>query len=206
MRRPEFIARQSRCPTGLLGRVIGHIMERETAAANDAALTLLELQAGDRVLEVGFGHGRTIARAAAAVDHGVVAGIDPSEEMARMATRRCRRLVDAGRVRLARADGMHLPYPDQCFDKAYTIHTIYFWADPERHLRELRRVLRIGGRLVLGFRPKGDRGTEDFPASVYSFHSTGRVCQMLQQAGFEVGETPRAVGEVLLVTARRASV
>src|SRR5262249_21758924 len=135
MRRPEFIARQSRCPTGLLGRVIGHIMERETAAANDAALTLLELQAGDRVLEGGFGHGRTIARAAAAVDHGVVAGIDPSEEMARMATRRCRRLVDAGRVRLARADGMHLPYPDQCFDKAYTIHTIYFWADPERHLR-----------------------------------------------------------------------
>src|SRR5262249_13653489 len=171
-----------------------------------AALTLLELQAGDRVLEVGFGHGRTIARAAAAVDHGVVAGIDPSEEMARMATRRCRRLVDAGRVRLARADGMHPPYPDQCFDKAYTIHTIYFWADPERHLRELRRVLRVGGRLVLGFRPKGDRGTEHFPASVYSFHSTDRVCQMLQQAGFEVGETPRAVGEVLLVTARRASV
>ena len=206
MRRPEFIARQSRCPTGLLGRLIGHVMERETAATNDAALALLDLEAGDRVLEVGFGHGRTIERAAAVLDHGVVAGIDPSEEMIRMATRRCRRLIDTGRVRLARGDSLHLPYPDQCFGKAYTIHTIYFWADPERHLRELRRVLRVGGRLVLGFRPKGDRGTEDFPASVYSFHSTDRVCQMLQQAGFEVGETPRAVGEVLLVTVRRASV
>ena len=99
MRRPEFIARQSRCPSGLLGRVIGHIMSVETAAANESALKLLDLDAGDRVLEVGFGHGRTIERAAAMVGDGLVAGIDASEDMVRMATRRCRRLIESGRVR-----------------------------------------------------------------------------------------------------------
>src|SRR5262249_732574 len=151
-----------------------------------------------------FGHGRTIERAAAVLDNGLAAGIDASEEMIRMAMRRCRRLIDAGRVRLARGDSLHLPYPEQYFGKAYTIHTIYFWADPERHLRELCRVLRVGGRLVLGFHPKGERGSGDFPASVYSFHSTEQVCQMLRQAGFEVGETNvAAAGRVVLVTARR---
>ena len=203
MRRPEFIARQSRCPTGLLGRLIGHVMERETAAVNDAALTLLDLEAHDRVLEVGFGHGRTIERAAAVLDHGVAAGIDCSEEMTRMAVRRCRRLIDTGRVRLARADGRHLPYRAQYFGKAYTIHTIYFWTEPAQHLRELCRVLRAGGRLVLGFRPGGNRGAEDFPASVYSFYTADRVGQMLQQAGFDVGEPPLTIGEVLLISARR---
>jgi SAM-dependent methyltransferase len=203
MRRPEFIARQSRCPTGLLGRLIGRVMERETAEVNDAALTLLDLEAHDRVLEVGFGHGRTIERAAAVLEHGVAAGIDCSAEMTRMAVRRCQRLIDTGRVRLARADGRHLPYRDQCFGKAYSIHTIYFWTDPERHLRELCRVLRAGGRLVLGFRPGGSRVAEDFPASVYSFHTSDQIGRMLLHAGFEVDEPSLAIGEVLLVSARR---
>jgi cyclopropane fatty-acyl-phospholipid synthase-like methyltransferase len=78
MRRPEFIARQSRCPTGLLGRLIGYIMSAETATANEEALTLLDLQPSDRLLEVGFGHGRTIERAATALATGFIAGIDLS--------------------------------------------------------------------------------------------------------------------------------
>jgi len=67
-------------------------MSFETAAANDEALKVLGLEPGDRVLEVGFGHGRTIERAAALVPGGFVAGIDTSEEMLQMATRRCRPL------------------------------------------------------------------------------------------------------------------
>ena len=62
MRRPEFIARQSGCPGGLLGRLIGSIMATETAAANDAVVAALALQPTDRVLEIGLGHGRTLDR------------------------------------------------------------------------------------------------------------------------------------------------
>ena len=49
-------------------------------------------------------------------------------------------------------------------------------------------------------------GAEDYPASVYSFHTSDQVGQMLLHAGFDVDEAPIAIGEVLLVTAgRRAS-
>src|SRR6185503_11433072 len=179
MRRPEFIARQSRCPSGLLGWVIGHIMSLETAAANEEALKLLELAPSDRVLEVGFGHGRTVERAAAMAVSGLVAGIDGSEEMVRMATRRCRRLIDEGRVRLVLADSAHIPYPDGFFDKAFAIHTIYFWSDPTLHLRELHRVLRHGGRLVLGFHTK-DAAAASFPETVYTFHAADDVQRLLE--------------------------
>jgi ubiquinone/menaquinone biosynthesis C-methylase UbiE len=184
MRRPEFIARQSRCPSGLLGRVIGHIMSIETAAANDAALKLLDLKPGDRVLEVGFGHGRTIESAAALVGEGFVAGIDTSKEMLQMAARRCRRLIEMGRVELALGDSARMPFPDRHFDKAYAIHTIYFWDDPPRHLRELRRVLRDGGGLVLGFHSKEAGAAADFPDTVYSFYTGDEVCRLLESAGF----------------------
>ena len=205
MRRPDFIARQSRCPSGVLGWVIGKIMSFETAATNDAALAALGVQPGDRVLEVGFGHGRTIERAAAMAREGFVAGIDASGDMVRMATRRCRRLIEAGRVHLTRADSASLPYADVSFEKAFTIHTIYFWDDPARHLRELRRVLTDGGRLVIGFHTKQAPIVASFPAAVYRFHSTDEVRQLLEDAGFAGVDIRHSIGGLALVVAQRLS-
>jgi ubiquinone/menaquinone biosynthesis C-methylase UbiE len=174
--------------------VIGHVMSFETAAANDEALKALDLKPTDRVLEVGFGHGRTIERAASMVPKGLVVGIDASEEMLQMATRRCRRLIDQDRVRLTLGDSAHVPHPDQFFDKGYAIHTIYFWDDPKLHLRELYRVLRDGARFVLGFHPKGEEGTADFPETVYSFYTSDQVLHLLQAAGFADARVERPGG------------
>ena len=203
MRRPEFIARQSHCPTGLLGRLIGYIMSAETATANEEALTLLDLQPSDRLLEVGFGHGRTIERAATALATGFIAGIDLSEEMVRMAERRCRHLSPQGKVALMVGDSDHLPFPDQHFDKALSVHTVYFWADPGAHLREIRRVLADGGRLVLGFHSMEDKRAADFPASVYTFYTVEEVGGLLEASGFERVDLAHAPGGLVIATACR---
>jgi len=162
-------------------------MAQETAVLNVAVLEALDLEPTDHVLEVGFGHGRTIERAARTVTSGLVAGIDISETMVRMAGRRCRPLIDQGRVQLEVGDSSRLPFPDQHFDKAYSVHTIYFWADPLTHLREIRRVQKSGGRLAIGLRPKGaESGAADFPDSVYTFYETTAVRNLLAESGFEV--------------------
>ncbi len=135
MRRPEFIARQARCPSGLLGRVLASIMASETAAVNEKALELLQIEPNDHVLEIGFGHGRTVARAAALAWAGVVSGIDVSHEMVKMAIRRNRRLIKEGRVELQQGDSIRLPYDDGRFDGVYAVHTLYFWSHP--HVRVL---------------------------------------------------------------------
>jgi len=185
VRRPEFIARQSARPSGLLGRVIAWIMARETAAENAAACRLLELSPTDHVLELGFGHGHTVLELARSVPDGLVAGVDHSAEMHALASALCRPLVASGRVHLSCADSSTLPHGDATFDKAVAVHTLYFWPDPIRQLVELRRVLRRGGRLVLGFRPKEDEVSRDFPETVYRFHSRRDVEDMLLRAGFE---------------------
>jgi len=203
VRRPDFIARQSRCPTGLLGRLIGYIMSAETATANEEALTLLDLQPSDRVLEVGFGHGRTFERAATALVTGFIAGIDLSEEMVRMAERRCRRLIHDGKVALTVGDSVHLPFSDQHFDKALSVHTVYFWSDPLAHLREIRRVLRDGGRFVLVFRLKDDKMADDFPDTVYRFYTGEDVASLLQESGFERVDLATPRGGLVMATAYR---
>lgn len=184
MRRPEFIARHGACPSGWLGRVIARIMIRETGQENLVALDFLGIQPADHVLEVGFGHGRTLARAAGLTSAGRVVGVDVSSDMLAMARNFNRALIDASIVELHLVDSSTLPFPNGRFDRAYSVHTIYFWKDALAHLRELRRVIRVGGKLVLSFRPDSAEARQAFPATVYSFRSSVEIRDLVLAAGF----------------------
>jgi ubiquinone/menaquinone biosynthesis C-methylase UbiE len=63
-----------------------------------------------------------------------------------------RRAVDAGLVNVVprRGDARSLPYPDASFDAAYLVAVLGEIPDQDAALRELARVLRPGGRLVVG--------------------------------------------------------
>ena len=185
MRRPEFIARQAAHPSGLLGRVIARIMAVETAAPNQRALELLGIDERSRVLEVGIGHGHTLARAAELAQRGFVAGIDISQAMVEMARNYNRDAITKGLIDLRQASSDQIPYPDQFFDRVYAVHTLYFWSDPLRHLREIYRICRVGGRFLLVFGPKEDvRATAAFPEAIYTFYSIDETQSLLVEAGF----------------------
>ena len=187
MRRPEFIARQGSCPTGVLGSLVACIMARETVAENAAALDLLRIAPTDQVLEIGFGHGRTIAVAAQRARQGFVAWIDLSERMYQIASRANRDLIRAGRVELKTGNASQIPYSDGRFDKVLSVHTLYFWRDPIRVFHEVHRALKPAGSFVLGFRPQEDTQTSrDFPESVYTFYSRTKVQDLLEASGFFV--------------------
>src|ERR1700730_15705510 len=156
MRRPEFIARQGRRPSGWLGEIVARVMAHETVDANRVALDLLELKARDHVLEVGFGHGATLRRAAETVTDGFVGGIDHSDVMLRLAKRRNAQNLRIGRMELRRAESERIPYANDRFNKVFAVHMIYFWSRPELHLGEIFRVMAPGGRLVLGYHPLED--------------------------------------------------
>lgn len=184
MRRPEFLARHGRRPEGWFGRLLAAWMAWETRKENDAALALLEIRPGDRVLEIGFGHGRSILAASKLTRGGLVAGVDFSPGMVAMARRRNRTLVDQGLIDLRQGDSLRLPYGNNSFDRAWSVHTVYFWDEPAAHMKEVRRVLKRGGRFVLGFRPASEEVRRAFPASVYTFRHPEQIRRMLLEAGF----------------------
>jgi ubiquinone/menaquinone biosynthesis C-methylase UbiE len=161
------------------GRFIAGVMAHETADFNEQATRLLQPAPSDWVLEIGFGHGRTIERLAKTVNRGRVCGVDVSESMLNVAIRRNRRAIDEGRMELRRGDCASLPFDDASFDGALSVHTLYFWSDPAACLRETRRVLRPGARLVLGFLPADSSRRKSFPTEIYTFHGDEAVQTML---------------------------
>jgi SAM-dependent methyltransferase len=182
-RRPEWIARQSARPNGPIGWILGHIMRTETAAANNITVALAQIFPDAHVLDVGCGTGHAVQRLGEQLETGHVVGLDPSATMVRLATQRNRRLIAQGRTTIAIGDVNRLAYSDASFDRVLATHTVYFWHDLAHSARELRRVLKPDGFLVLGLgEPDAMRTT--FPASVYTVRTPAEIADILATAGF----------------------
>jgi ubiquinone/menaquinone biosynthesis C-methylase UbiE len=132
---------------------------------------LLEVEANDGVLEVGFGPGVVIQRLSKLAAAGHVAGIDQSREMVEQARARNATAIQSGRVDLRHGSVESLPFDDNSFDKALAINSMQLWPDAVAGLREIRRVMKPGGGIALGFTP-------------YSGQPNRRLKEALIGAGF----------------------
>jgi len=109
------------------------------------AIELLELKPGDRVIEVGVGTGLSLPLFPS--DCRVV-GADFSRAMLERATTRASGRAN-GAAMLVEGDGGVLPFPDNTFDAALAPYVVSAAPDPVALLREMERVCRPGGRLVI---------------------------------------------------------
>ena len=117
-----------------------------------AVLALMRPAPGDRILDAGCGTGRlAIALADLVGGEGDVQAVDVSPAMLRQAARQIARTPLAGGIALRQADLRQLPYPDDAFQAA-AASLVLELLSPEgvkAALRELMRVVRPGGRIVV---------------------------------------------------------
>jgi demethylmenaquinone methyltransferase / 2-methoxy-6-polyprenyl-1,4-benzoquinol methylase len=170
-----------------------------------------ELQPGDAALDACCGTGDLAIELAARVGpEGTVVGCDFSEPMLELARRKAGDR-ELSQVRFEWADALELPYPDGAFDAVTVGFGARNLADLDGGLRELARVLRPGGRLVIleitqPRRPPlstfyslwfdrivpvlgtiaGDRGAYSYlPESVKRFPSPLGLAELMESAGLE---------------------
>lgn len=109
------------------------------------ALERMAIKPGDRVLEVGVGTGINLPLYPR---NCRVTGIDLS---ASMLVKARERVLQKGlpNVRLHEMDAANLTFPDEIFDIVYAPYVISVVPDPVRVVREMRRVCRPGGKIVI---------------------------------------------------------
>jgi ubiquinone/menaquinone biosynthesis C-methylase UbiE len=112
-------------------------------------LEALALSPDERVLEVGPGTGYYTFDMAAALPAGQVDVFDVQQEMLDHVMREAE-ARGVTNVRPTLGDAQALPYDDDAFDAAVLVTVLGEIPDQEQALREIARVLRPGGRLVVG--------------------------------------------------------
>lgn len=153
---PKLLRRIQRYGWDLAAEDYDPLWQAQLAVARQALLEEASLSPGERVLDVASGSGLVAFAAAGAVGpHGRVLGIDISGRMVETALARATDQPSAN-TRFERMDGEALALPDASFDVALCALGLMYMPDPEEAVREMRRVLRPGGRLALAV--WGDRG------------------------------------------------
>ncbi|MER6982258.1 methyltransferase domain-containing protein [Streptomyces carpinensis] len=191
--KPDAVAYLDRLATSDLGRSYKRRMLDE-----------LDLHAGHTALDLGCGPGTDLETLAGAVTPaGAVIGIDHDQDMVEAARARAtgRAVVD-----VRHGDIHDLPVPDRTVDRARTDRVLQHVADPRAALSEIHRVLRPGGRLVMG-EPDWETLTVDHPdgdlTRAYTRHVAERVVRNAgigRQLARLAAESGFSVPEVIAVT------
>ena len=144
-------AHVSQCqkPRGLLGRLTLWNMNSRHSRVTDWGLAHVSVSERDTILDVGCGGGRTVCKLAAMTAQGKVYGVDFSEASVAASKRTNVRWIEAGRVEIRHASVSQLPFPDGMFDLVTAVETHFWWPDLPGDMREVLRVVKPGGTLVL---------------------------------------------------------
>jgi SAM-dependent methyltransferase len=133
-------------PSGVFGWVTAWTMPLLFRSLYAKVARVLDLQPEDEVLDVACGSGVFLRRYGAGARR--IAGIDHSGIQVRIARQQHRKRIAAGTAEIVRGDSAALPWGDATFS-AVTCNCIGCFAQPLQSAREMHRVLRPGGRLVL---------------------------------------------------------
>jgi ubiquinone/menaquinone biosynthesis C-methylase UbiE len=183
-----WILSQAAVPHGRSGRVVAKTMPMFHSLFYGPAAERLELRRDDILLDVACGSGALLDRYAGDAQH--VAGIDLSDIQIDLARRRLHDRIADGSAEIVVGDAAHLPWEDGTFTAASCVGSLDYFADPDAAVKEIHRVLRPGGRVVLtyGIDDRNEKAVAQ--AESWGLHqpTENEVRSLIEAVGFVLDE------------------
>jgi ubiquinone/menaquinone biosynthesis C-methylase UbiE len=124
-------------------------MNSRHSKVTDWGLSKVSIREADVILDVGCGGGRTVNKLAAIATQGKVYGIDHSDASVAVARKTNRQWIAVGRIEIREGSVSQLPFANGTFDLVTAVETHFWWPDLPAGMREILRVLKPGGTLVV---------------------------------------------------------
>ena len=143
------IETQCQKPRGWLGRFELWRMNLSHSKLTDWGLSHVSVAPNFTILDIGCGGGRTVSKLAALATQGKVYGIDFSDASVAASKKTNARWIAGGRAEIREGSVSQLPFPDATFDLVTAVETHFWWPDLPADMREVFRVTKPGGAIIL---------------------------------------------------------
>ncbi len=176
---------QAAKPIGFFGKLSARGMAMGHRGFYENTPKILNLTPDDAYLEIGFGSGFFIKKYASHVKR--IAGLDYSEDMVKLASNINEDIVKSGKAEFKHGNVSNLPWNENEFSAVAGIETFFFWPEPKTALKEIHRVLILGGRLVIEMAFNKDDGrdhSKDAKKHGLKLYSGEEIRRLLKDAGF----------------------
>ncbi len=176
---------QALLPRGLAGRITVIFMNIGHKSIYKNVAKVLQLQQDDDLLEVACGNGYFMNKYASHVHS--VAGLDLSELVVKMAKKKHRGRIKAGTAEFVHGDASQLPWEDSRFSVATTMGSFTSFPKPLESLKEMYRVLRPGGRVIVSIEWNAEDGldhTKEIEGYGMRMWTEDEIRATLKEAGF----------------------
>jgi ubiquinone/menaquinone biosynthesis C-methylase UbiE len=186
----NIVLKQWRKPTGRGGRFLVRAMNVSHSMLTDWGLKHVLIDKQYTILDIGCGGGGTVHKLAGIAIEGKVYGVDLSEDSVAVSRRTNKQFIEMGRVQIQNSSVSCLPFSQDMFDLVTAVNTHYYWPNLFTDLKEILRVLKLGGKLmILGDAYKGSKHCERnrrFLEEVgdAEYYSVGELNELLSNAGY----------------------
>lgn len=181
----RILASQLRNPGVWGGRKTGRLMNKANEFLYNKLLNILEPEAGSHILEIGFGNGKFFQKFFDIVPELQMTGIDYSGQMVKSAIKANKGLIKENRLRICKGESCDLPFADNTYDIVFCINVIYFWETPQRHLKEILRVLKPSGVFYAIFRTKESMQLMPFTRYGFNSYTESEWQELTETSGFQ---------------------
>ncbi|MBE9463219.1 class I SAM-dependent methyltransferase [Dyadobacter subterraneus] len=183
------MAQQLANPHGSEGVKTGERMSHGNGQMIHRTIDLLEIKANDYVLEIGPGKGAHVSSIIELAENIKYQGIDISETMVAESSELNENLISAGSVAFALSNGNTIEFPDNSFDKIFTVNTVYFWENPLVYSTEIFRILKPGGTFALSFSDSTFMKQLPFTKFGFTLYNKAEAENLLIDAHFKIEKT-----------------
>ena len=179
----KAIAQQLERPTGFFGKIVSKGMDRRNRKFYQRIIAELDIKKGDKVFEIGYGPGLGVHLIAKSQPGCFIDGIDFSELMVRMATKRNQEFIDKGIVTLKYGDLLTTEVDQEKYDKIFCVNVIYFWKELKPVFDKIYSMLNKGGTFGIFMTSAQELKDLNFPEN-FNKYTVEEVEAALRQSGF----------------------
>lgn len=172
-------------PTGFYGKILAKGMGRGHKTFYKNTLNSINPKKDDEYLEIGFGSGIFINKYMSHVSK--IAGIDHSDDMVTLASDINRKLIESGKAEFRQGSASSLPWDDNEFTIVAAIEVFFLLNETEKALKEIFRILKPGGRLIIEMSYNKDDGLDHkkhIKKIGLKLYSGEEIKELLKKTGF----------------------